>query len=311
MNFKICIYFLLFLLFLISPKKISNKQKKIINISFTINDQYMHDFFIPLVSLLKNSDKNTVYHIYILVGEYFPPKKYKTIYNLEKIYLNCFIYIINLGKSFEGTYTRKFSHISTYYRLKLPQICNDLNRIIYMDTDTVILNDLTELYTLNFEGKYILGKLDKYTNELDKFKLYINNYINCGVLLMDLYSLRLYRYADKFMDYIINHNNEYYLPSQDQTVINYICHDKIGILKPVYHMWPYSNKQKCLEDNKKLKIPYDLIDINKAFDSPFIIHFPGEFKYRESYINQPFYKTLYKYIIYSVKIRLKLKKWNK
>ena len=306
MNLKIYIHFLFFLL--ISPIKIFQKQKKIINISFAIDNKYTNTLLVPLVSLLKNSDNNSIYHIYILVGETFNEKNSKLLYNLEKVYFNCFIHIINLGKDFQDSYKKKFIDTSTYYRLELPHICIDINRIIYIDADTVILHDLIELYTLNFENKYILGKLDKYGNELDKLNINIKNYINCGVLLMDLYNLRKYGYVDKFMDYIKMNNNKEYLKSQDQTLINYICHDKIGILKPKYHMWPYKSIEKCLEDNKKLRIPYNEIDINEGFYNPFIIHFPGEFKFRKTFINDLFYKDLYEYTILSVKIRIKLKK---
>ena len=308
MNLKIYIHFLFFLL--ITPIKILHKQKNIINISFAIDNKYTHTLLVPLVSLLKNSDNNSIYHIYILVGETFKQENYKLICDLEKVYFNCFIHIINLGNEFQDAYKKKFIDTSTYYRLNLPNICFDINRIIYIVADTVILKDLIQLYTLNFENKYILGKLDKYGNELDKLNININNYINCGVLLMDLYSLRKYGHVNKFMEYINMHNNKEYLKSQDQTLINYICHDKIGILKPKYHMWPYKNIEKCLEDNKKLRIPYNEFDISDGFYNPFIIHFPGEFKFRKSFINDLFYKDLYEYTILSVKIRLKLEKMN-
>ena len=41
--------------------------------------------------------------------------------------------------------------------------------VIFLDTDTIVLKDLTEFYTLNFENKYILGRLDTLADELDSF----------------------------------------------------------------------------------------------------------------------------------------------
>ena len=307
MNLKLCIYFLLCFL-LMSQKKLFNKQKRTVNISFAIINKFIHNIFIPLSSLLKNSDRDTIYQIYFLVEENFDQKNSELLYNLEKIYFNCFIHIINIKDDFKDAFRKQYFDEVTYFKLKLPNIEKDINRIIYLDIDIVVLKDLTQLYTLNFENKFILGRLDKNTNELDKLNLYITNYISCGVLLLDLYSLRKYKYEDKFMEYIKMNNNQKYLPSHDKTVINYICHDKIGILKPIFHMWPYKDINKYIEDNHKLRMPYDISDIYKSFYEPFIIHFPGDYKFKIELINELFYKILYEYIILSVKTRLSLEK---
>ena len=87
-----------------------------------------------------------------------------------------------------------------------------------------------ELYTLNFEGKYLLGRLDTLVDELDSLGIQTKTYINSGVLLMDLYNLRKYNYTEKFIEYNEHNNNIAYLVNHDQTLLNYICHDKIGLL---------------------------------------------------------------------------------
>ena len=283
------------LFFFISTKKLLNKQKKIINISFSITNEYTQILLVPLISLFENSDKNTIYYVYILVGENFEQKNEQLLYNLETIYFNCFIKIINLGKEFENVYS-SYLGISIYYRLKLPEICTNNARIIYLDSDTIVLRDLMEMYTLNFNGNYILGKLDVFPNELDKFQIYITNYINSGVLLMDLFNLRKYRYVDKFMNYVTENNNAFYLKSHDQTVINYLCHNKIGILKPAYHMWPYGDYEEFLIDHKNVRIKYNVEDVKKGFKNPFIIHFPGLFKYREKKKYYSYFRNYYQYL---------------
>jgi lipopolysaccharide biosynthesis glycosyltransferase len=149
----------------------------------------------------------------------------------------------------------------------LPVLLPNIYRIIYIDGDSIILKDLMELYTLNFGQKFILGKLDIYPDDLDKFKIYIKNYINCGILLMDLYSLRKFKYVDKFLDYIKNHNDSIYLRCHDQTLINYICHDKIGILKPKYYMWPFKDYLAFINEHKRTRIQYDPIDVQEGFNA--------------------------------------------
>ena len=135
-----------------------------------------------------------------------------------------------------------------------------------------------ELYTLNFDGKYILGRLDKMVDELDSLGIYTKTYINCGILLFDLYSLRKYNYVDKFMEYIQKHNNYKYLNHHDQTVINYVVRDNIGFLRPKYHMWPFENISAVIDFNNKLRTQYNITELIQDYYDPFIVHFPGSGK---------------------------------
>ena len=291
MNFKIYFFLLINISFIYS-KRLSNKQIKIINISFSINNNYAENLLVPLISLFENANKNTIYHVHILVGESFKEENYHFLYDLEKNYFNCYINIINVGNDFKDVY-KSFLDEAAYYRLKIPTVCPNINRMIYLDSDTIILKDLNDFYSLNFNGNYILGKLDKYSDSLDKLNIYILNYINTGVLLIDLYSLRKYGYVGKFMKYIQEHNNNKYLHRHDQTLINYICHDKIGILHPKFHMWPFKDENHLLKDHIKLRIPYKKEDLLNGYYNAYIIHFPGGLKYRESLKNSTYYYKRY------------------
>ena len=257
------------------PKKLSNKQKKIINLAFSTNNKYIEFLFTSLYSLLENSNINTVYFIFIQIGEEFEENNKKLINGLEKLYMNCFIYFLDMKSDFNSVFSI-YIHYSTYYRLKLPILCPKINRIIYIDTDSLILKDLMELFTLDFEQKYILGRLDKIVDELDSLGKYTKTYINCGILLIDLYSLRKYNYYNKFMDYLDKYNNtKGYLKNQDQTLINYVCQDKIGLLDPKYHMWPFRNEEEIRGFNNRLRTKYNIEDLIKDFKDPFIVHYAG------------------------------------
>ena len=188
MDLKIIIL-ILFLIVNSKQKRLINNQKKIVNLGFSINNSMFKFLYVSLYSTLENSHSNTIYNIYIQIKNNFQKCYKKLLYNLEKIYFNCNIFFINMKREFINAF-RNHLDISTYYRLKLPLLCPKINRIIFIDADTLILKDLLEIYTLNFEKNYILGRLDMITNELDPLGINTTTYINAGVLLLDLYSLR-------------------------------------------------------------------------------------------------------------------------
>ena len=133
------------------------------------------------------------------------------------------------------------------------------------------------------------------TDELDPLGIFTKIYINDGIILMDLYNLRKYKYFEKFINYIKEHGNVNYLNHHDQTLINYVCYNKMGILRPKYHMWPFLNEEEVTKFNRKLRIPYNESEFLEDYYNPFILHFPGHFKKQEKYKNGTFYKTYTEY----------------
>ena len=297
MDLKKYFIFIIVCMLLSKQKRLSNKQKKIVNLAFATNNNGVKLLYISLFSLLENSNNNTIYNIYIQVKNNFEKELKVLLHNLEKIYFNCFLHFINMKREFINAF-RNHLDISTYYRIKLPILCSNINRIVHIDADTLILKDLLELYTLNFEQKFILGRLDGITDELDKLGVITKNYINAGIILMDLYSFRKYNYDKKFMNYINNHNNYRYLWHHAQTTINFICHDKIGLLKPRYHMWPFISKKDLIDLNNLFRIKYNETEFLNDYDNPFIVHYPGVYK---DFTKNSTYNRLYKEYLAKIK----------
>ena len=73
----------------------------------------------------------------------------------------------------------------TYYRLFTPLFI-PLNRIIYLDTDVLILNDLIEMYQADFNNNYVLGTLDVFSYGVDHLGIKSDKYVNAGALLIHL-----------------------------------------------------------------------------------------------------------------------------
>jgi len=88
-----------------------------------------------------------------------------------------------------------------YLRLLLPDILVDLDRVIYMDSDILVVGDLGELYSMDLGDTVLAGTYDwlsvsKHNIGTIPFDLYINS----GVLLMDLNKLRRIHMLDKIKE---------------------------------------------------------------------------------------------------------------
>ena len=67
---------------------------------------------------------------------------------------------------------------------------DDLERIIFLDADTLVFKDLLEMYNLPFNDNYILGYPFHGISKIDKFKKNAKYYINIGVVLFNLKKIR-------------------------------------------------------------------------------------------------------------------------
>jgi len=79
---------------------------------------------------------------------------------------------------------------------------------------------------------YLRGALDNVenTSELRSFGIYTEKYMNAGILLINLKSMRKYGIEEKIKDFVENH----YLEHHDQTAINAVCYNNWEILSVKY-----------------------------------------------------------------------------
>ena len=125
-----------------------------------------------------------------------------------------------MGNKFKGVDINNKIPIAAYYRLELQNILPDVDRIVYMDGDTAVFQDLSELITLDMEENYILGFLDSIPNALRKFKIKNEVVLCSGVLLMDINALRINNISKKYNDFLKENLGKIY--QHDQTIINVV-----------------------------------------------------------------------------------------
>ena len=130
---------------------------------------------------------------------------------------------------------------TTYLRYIIPSLpeLQDVDRILYLDTDMLALRDLSNIYNYDLHDNLIGGiKNSTYIRNSYKGKLsfvgsLIGRVINAGVLLMDLNKLREFDFTKKCIDFTRERGVD------DEIVINHICKNKIQFMDPTMNI-PYT-----------------------------------------------------------------------
>lgn len=146
---------------------------------------------------------------------------------------------ISLYEVKEGRHTsfRQKNHVTpiSLVRLELPERLPDLDKILYLDGDILVQQDLTGLYQTELGDHLIAavadmmaGIFNPYTNELPG-----DTYVNSGVMLMNLRQMRMEGTVDKFFQTKATTPPHWIF--QDQDVVNACCANRILRLHPRYN----------------------------------------------------------------------------
>ena len=258
----------------------------IIPISMSLNDKYIYPTIVAITSILENANSHTKYDFYILHTTNFLENNKNKLKNFEKKYPNkCSINLIDMTnfKFKNANLSRHIKTIAAYYRLVLSELFPNINKMIYLDGDTLILDDLKEMYDINMDNYYYKGFLDI---SIDQFLPNNDNYICSGILLINLETIRKDDIVNKMYDYMIKNNKKLYY--HDQTIINGICSEKIGILPPYYGIFNLENLETLFnitnEVYKNKKYRYSKEELAEAYKHPKILHFTKKPWWKKKYI---------------------------
>ena len=171
-----------------------------------------------------------------------------------------------MDNRYDNAYISRYLTKQTYYRFSIGELIPFLDRIIYLDTDIIVYNDLNEFYNLNFNGKIILGQ-PTFFNKSTKTGVYK---INNGVLLLNLKKMRDIHLEEKVL-YILKNGfkNDYH----DQFLLNQFFYEMIGVFPPKYHIRPLKNSDELKSFNRQSGNVYDNDYLYFSYKYPTILHY--------------------------------------
>jgi lipopolysaccharide biosynthesis glycosyltransferase len=126
--------------------------------------------------------------------------------------------------------------ISTYYRLLFPYLVNSsIQKLLYLDTDIVVIKDLKELFQTDL-GAFPVGAVaEPFAPPRPDLGIYKQgSYINSGVLLINLPQWLRNNITERTKDFIIEHQDK--LIWLDQDALNAVLKNNYYSLNHKYNL---------------------------------------------------------------------------
>ena len=215
---------------------------KTVPVAFAFDNNLILPACVCISSLMMNAGKDTFYDIFVLYSDKSGLDR-RSIDSIPVYYANCRLNYCPVDGSFEQAFETRGITVATYYRLLLPELITEYDKIIYSDVDMIFRMDLSEVYGTDVSGNYLAATHDVGINLSPAGRKYIasmrgleaGEYVQGGFLLMNLRKMREDGMAEKFRA-LVGRKFRY----QDQDILNLSCRGGIRYLHPKYDMTDYS-----------------------------------------------------------------------
>jgi lipopolysaccharide biosynthesis glycosyltransferase len=240
--------------------KLPLKGQKAVDLCLSSDLHYEPHLWVNISSMVKNSNPDRKYYLYILDGGI---KNKNAFYELINDYSNFKIKFVDMQDTFLDAYESRHVRKAAYYRLAIFKLFKDFKKILYIDADSYILSDVGELFDIELGDKLIAGVRDSINYEIpwrekyithenysgkavNYFREYLNlseaklkKYFSSGVLLFNIERIDT-NSINKRLDQLLK--RDFY--SHDQDILNLLFSEEETLL--LGREWNYFNSGPTL-----------------------------------------------------------------
>ena len=286
--------------------------KNVIPIAFAFDNNLVLPACVCISSLLSNANEDTFYDIFILYSKSGNIDR-TNLDNIPQYYNNCKINYKLVDDTFDSAFEIRGITTPAYYRLLIPELIPEYEKVIYSDVDVVFRMDLWDLYQINLDGYYLAATRDLGLNLSKDGVEYIKtlngveagDYLQSGFIVLNSSLIMRDGLVEQFKSLA-----KQKLKFQDQDILNNACHNKVKYLSLEYNMTDYSFYYVMKECDRILDL-FDKEAIEVALNKG-TLHYNGHKPWKkycvnfdiwwEYYRNSPFFDPHFYFEFYYSKL---------
>lgn len=202
-------------------------------IFFACDDNFVKYTIVSLYSIIKNASKDRKYNVHVLNGGLSDEMKIKLSElkndNFEIFFNDVTEYLKTISDKLP---IRDYYSKSTYYRMFIADMFPEYAKAIYIDSDTIVQGDISELFDTEIGDSYVGGCHEQAMVQVNEYGTYVErvvgvsryNFFNAGLLLINCDQFRKHSVSEKFGEYLHAYD---FVVTQDEDYLNLICKDHV------------------------------------------------------------------------------------
>lgn len=210
-------------------------------IFFACDEDFVKYTMVSMKSIMENADRSRKYHIYILHMGITEATQAKVLAMADEEFAIDFVDVTDKMKSIADKLPiRDYYSNTTYFRLFIPDMFPQYRKALYIDSDTIVVGNIAELYDHKL-GKLYAGVCpDRVVAQTDILGDYVEKvlgvkrtrYFNAGVMLMNCSQFRENHLLDEFLEML---HVYLFVVAQDQDYLNLICKNQVLYMEPKWN----------------------------------------------------------------------------
>jgi lipopolysaccharide biosynthesis glycosyltransferase len=243
-----------------------------INVVLATDGNYIAHAATTMLSMLDMINRAAAIRLFLLTNQTLSVQDRTT---LSTIFTECDIHFIDIDtNAFEwAPLNRSHVSVAAYYRLNMHKLLpTDIERVIYIDSDTIVVDSLVKLWNIDIGSKPIAACADGGgVTQSNRMSLPSSHrYFNSGVLIFNLAELRKSNELDGALDLYSARKKD--IIFQDQDILNIMFCDRTYILPLKWNINHYIFAYSSILPS------YNVEDAREAVVDPGIIHFTERIK---------------------------------
>ena len=244
-----------------------------LKVAYSCNEAYVSHTGISIISLLENNKEFKEIHVYFIEKDVSNEsceilRKIVERYNRKLIVVPFLDICYNLKTNQLGR------HIETVYSKLFFGNILEVDKLLYLDSDTIINGSLSDVWEQDLGDNYF-GCVKTITRDYNK-ALGLNEsevFYNDGIAMVNTAKLRDDKMEAKFLKFIAKYDGN--PPVLSEGVINVVCRDRILAIHPKYNFSPmfYMASNKKIQKIVKSKDYFTEDELNESRKNPIIIHY--------------------------------------
>ena len=235
---------------------------KVVPIFLTINSKYAPYAAASINSLMQHTDPKRYYRVIVLHDGLNLVNRIRLRHLVTKncaiqfkkmtrsLYLKAIVAYCTRRKKGAGDF---FSSAVYYYRFFIPRLFPIYEKAVYIDSDTILRDDIGKLFDVDLGEKVVAAVVDPKVTVIPEFRDYVDialgvphkEYVNDGVMVMSLKKMRKMKYLSTMIDLIKKYDADLVAPDQDY--LNVILKGQILHLDPNWNAEPVKDLPKAVK----------------------------------------------------------------
>lgn len=207
--------------------------QNVIPIFYACDDNFVKYTVVSFQSMKEHASRDRKYCIHVLHTNISKEMQDVMYAMQDEQFQVCFDDVTEYLKSINDKLPlRDYYSQTTYFRLFIAEMFPEYDKAIYIDSDTVVLGDVAEVYAFELGENYVGAAREQVMIQTDVYGTYVekvlgidrNEYFNAGMLVINCRQFRAQHVLDQFIELLHVYN---FVVTQDEDYLNLICKDNV------------------------------------------------------------------------------------